>query len=237
MSGRERIIRATDAARDERGTTLVELTVAMVAATAVLFALTTVTIVTVHSTAHVGARVDATQNARMVLSRVVDELHSSCVAPEVAPVQTGSTGTSLRLVHGSGSEAAPIPTLSVFGLNGSTLSQTDYPATGGSQPRWTFGSTPTSSVQLMTGVSPIPPSTSIFTYYAYASGSISEVPLPTPLSEADAARTVSVTVALNVMPSAGRVSGAESPAHIRDSATFRLTPPSFNKEVLNPPCK
>jgi hypothetical protein len=230
-------VRGLDLRTDERGVTLVEMVVAAATGTIVLFALTTVTVITLHSSARVGARVDATQNSRLVLTRVIDELHSSCIAPEVAPVQAGSTGTSLKLIHSSGSEAAPIPTLSVIGVSGNTLSQTDYPTTGGLAPHWTFATTPTSAVQLMTGVSPIPPSTAIFTYYAYSSGAVSEVALPTPLSEADAARTVVVGLGFNVAPSAGRINSGQAPAHIRDSATLRLTPPSFNKEALNPPCK
>ncbi len=130
---------------DQSGFTLVEQLVAMAAGMLVLFGLTTVIMTTLHQSARINGRVDATQRARIALYQVIDGLHSACVAPQIAPIQAGSTGTSLRFLHQTGSAVAPTPVLSQVDLNGGTLSESVFPATGGSVPAWTFASTPSSS--------------------------------------------------------------------------------------------
>lgn len=225
--------------RDERGTTLVELMVGASVGIVVLYALTMAILTTMHGTAKVSARVHATQDARVALTNVMEELHSACLAPKITPVQAGSSGTSLGFVHAArseGAEAAPKPTLSVISLTGDTLTQSDYAwATGASQKEWTFAPTPTTR-QLMTGVAPVPPSSSIFTYYTYLKGAISPTPLEMPLTDEAAATTIEVRAALAVTPDG---SGADdgAPASIQNRATLRLTPPSFNESAPSPPCQ
>lgn len=228
--------------KDERGTTLVELMVGLMMGMVILSALTLVVIVTVHGAARVSARVEATQNGRLVLSRVTEELHSSCVYPKLAPVKSAaakeSTGTTLRFVHaanGQGQAAVPTPILSVITLSGGVLTQSDYPVASGSAPNWTFSTTASSTQQLMTKVAPIPPSSSIFSYYAYESGQL--VQLASPLSEASAARTIQVQVAINTSPRTSPVKDAGADSSIQDSATLRLTPPSFNENATALPCQ
>ncbi len=227
---------------DERGTTLVELLIATATGLVVLSALTAAIVVTLHGSARVSARVDATQRARVVLTNIVEELHSACVAPKIAPVQATSSGTLLKFVHASpaeGAVAAPNPTLTEIVLANGTLSQTDYAATGGTAPSWTFSPTPIApgTRKLMTHVAPIAPSTGVFSYYAYANGALSETPLATPLSAADAGQTVQVRVALTA--SAGNTPAADKggPGSVQDSATLRLTPPSFNEQAVSLPCQ
>lgn len=223
--------------RDERGTTLAELVVGLGMGTVVMLGLTTLVVVTLHSSTRVSARVDSTQRARMALSKVIDQLHSACVAPKLAPVQRESTGTALRFIHAAGSEVAPTPVLSVISLSGGTLSQSDYAVKEGTAPFWTFQSTPTTTTQLMTNVSQISATRPVFSYYAYSSGTISEAPLATPLAELDAARVIQVSVAFQASPTSGPSSEEGTPAHIQDSATFRLTAASFNKEAPSLPCQ
>ena len=222
--------------QDERGTTLAELLVGLSAGSVVMLGLTTMVVITLHSTTKVSARVDATQRARTVLTRTIDQLHSACIAPKVAPMRQASTGTELRFVHSAGTEVTPVPTLSVISLSGSTLSQTDYSWKEGTAPFWVFNTTPVSTTQLMTNVSPIA-GKPVFSYYAYGSGTLSETPLPTPLSELDASRTIQVGVAF--MVGSGKKGYAEesTPARIQDSATFRLSASSYNKEAPSLPCQ
>jgi hypothetical protein len=220
---------------DQSGFTLVEQLVALGAALVVLFGLTTVIMTTLHQSARVNDRVDATQRARLTLYQVIDGLHSACVAPHIAPVQAGSTGTSLRFLHQTGSEVAPTPVLSQIDLNNGTLTESVYPATGGSIPSWTFASTPSSTRQLMTGVasSPAP-----FRYYAYSNGQIAATPLPaSPLQAADAARTVQVTVALKVSPSKPGTADPNAAASVQDTALLRFSPAAFSTNANNLPCQ
>jgi hypothetical protein len=221
---------------DERGTTLMEVMVALSAGIVVLAALSMVIVVSLRESDRVSARVDANQRARIVLGKIVDQLHSACIAPQIAPVQVGSTGTLLSFIHQSGSAVAPIPVLSTISLSGGTLSQSDYPSTGGTAPTWTFAATPSSTRQLMTKISPTAPSSSIFSYYAYANGAISPTPLHTPLEAAEAASTVEVHVALTAAPLSTPVSDPNAAANIQSSALLRLTPPSFTTGS-NAPCQ
>ena len=222
--------------RHESGTTLVELMVATAAGMVVFFALTTVIVGTMRSGARIGARVEADQNARLASTQIMEQLRSACVAPRVAPIRAGSTGTSLRFIHQVGSGAVLTPVLSRIDLVGSTLTQYDYKALpGASAPNWGFNEeTPTSQRLLATGIAPIPPSTSIFFYKAYAKGSASEILPSSSLSSSNALRTVSVTVAFRASPRSTPVADANAAAPIQDTALLRLTSLAFDKETADP---
>lgn len=226
--------------RDETGTTLVELMVGLMAGLVIFAALTTMVVTTMHGSARITARVEATQRARIAMTRLMEQLHSACVTPEIAPIRTGSTGNSLKFVHQTGSAVSPTPILSVVSYSNGTLTQSDYAATGGTSPSWTFASTPSSTRTLLTKVGPIPPSTSIFSYYRYFSGAVSETPLNPPasgLSAEESALTVEVRAALSANPLSTPVKDTGAEANIRNSATLRLTPPSFNEGSPSKPCQ
>ncbi len=220
---------------DQRGTTLIEMLVALASGLVVVSALTALIITTMHGSARVSARVDATQRARIALTRVMEQLHSSCVAPEVAPIQKKSTGNSLEFIHQTGSAVSPVPIISVISLSGSTLSQQDYSVTG-TAPNWAPSTAIGGPRTLLTNVSPTAPSSSIFNYYRYSGGTISTTPLATPL-EAEAALTVEVHAALTAAPLSTPVKDTGSSASVQDSTTLRLTPPSFNEGSPARPCQ
>jgi hypothetical protein len=222
----------------ERGTTLVELMVGLMAGMAILAALATVLITTLHGSVRVSARVEATQRARVTLTQITEELHSSCVAPQIAPIQETSTGTSLAFLHATGTErsaVAPKPTKSVISLENGVLSRSDYAPTGGMSPNWTFAETATTR-QLLTKVRPIPPSSSIFTYYKYVNGALVAMPATTSLG-AQAKLAIQVKVAFNVDPEKGRIADTGADTSIQSSAPLRLTPPSFNESATSLPCQ
>lgn len=229
--------RARNLARDERGTTLAELMVGIATGTVVMLGLSTLVVITLHSTTRVSARVDATQRARLVLNRVVDQLHSACIAPKVPPIRKESTGTELRFVHATGAAVSPTPTLSIVSLSGTTLTQSDYAWKEGAAPFWVFQPTPSKTTQLVTNVSPILATKPVFTYYTSAAGVASELALPTPLSELDATRTIHVGIAFMASPSSGPGSEEATPTRMRGGATFRLTAVSYNEEAPSLPCQ
>ncbi|MFN8161219.1 MAG: hypothetical protein U0R52_09300 [Solirubrobacterales bacterium] len=222
--------------RDQGGFTLVEQLVAAAAGLIVLFAVTSLFMTSLRQTADVNGRIDANQRARIGLYQVMDELHSACVAPQIAPVRDGSTSTALSFIHQTGSAVAPTPVLSTIALSGGTLRESVYPATGGSIPNWTFASTPSSVRQIVTGVS-ASGGTPLFSYYAYSNGQLSSTALPTPLSASDASRAVQVSVAMTVAPSDAAVRDANAPISIRDSALLRFTPAAFSTSANNLPCQ
>ena len=220
---------------DESGTTLVELMVALMTGLVILSALTMLILTTMHGSARVTARVEATQRGRIALVRVMEELHSACVTPELAPVQTGSEGNSLKFVHQTGSAVQPTPVYSVITFSNGTLSQQDYEVTG-TAPKWGQGAAIGSPKTLLTDVSPTPPASSIFSYYRYENGAVSETPQKTPLEETEAELTVEVHTALTAAPEHTPVADAGASADIENSATLRLTPPSFNEGSPSKPC-
>ncbi len=104
--------------REDRGTTLVELLVATMAGVLVMFAIVSLVIISLRETDRVTSHVDATQRGRTTLNKVIEELHSACFAPRIAPVQKESTGTELIFLHQIGSAVALTPTKSYVKLLG-----------------------------------------------------------------------------------------------------------------------
>jgi hypothetical protein len=226
--------------RREDGFTLAELLMAMATSIVILTAILAMVQVSTRGQARVADRVAANQRGRPVLARLMNELHSGCVAPGVAPVLSGSTDSSIGFLSKSGSDVSPVPDKHIVTLTGSTLSESIYPAIGGAQPSWTFSSTPSSTRQLLTGVSAgqagsptagVP----LFRYYAYTGGQISSTPLSTPLSTNDAARAAQVTVSFATSPGDVTVP-APTPISLSDSATLRLEPASEDSSEVNLPC-
>ncbi|MEZ5078751.1 MAG: hypothetical protein R2725_15080 [Solirubrobacterales bacterium] len=226
---------------EERGATMVEVLVSIATGMVVLTGLTMVIVVTLHGSSRVSARVEATQTARIAVARVMEQLHSACVAPKIAPVRAGSSGSTVRFFRASGAEAsavAPIPTLTEVRLEGEDLTQTEY-ATTGTAPNWAETSTVTAPAHiLVTGVSPITPGGSIFTYYGYYEGALTQVVPSRTLTSGQASTVVEVRLALTATPrSSNPVADAGAPATIRDSAVMSLTPPSFNENANALPCR
>jgi Tfp pilus assembly protein PilV len=222
---------------NQRGTTLLELIVAAGAGTVIFMGLTMLVVTTMHQTTRTGYRVHATQEARVVLQRLVTEMHSACVAAEVAPIQPESNSTSLAYVYQTGSGAALTPVVHKVSLSGNTLTMSTYPSISGSTPSWTFATTPTSTTTLMTRVAPPASGSPIFTYYSYSNGAISSSPLPVPLSEANAAKTVQVNIALKVEPGSSPVADPKGGAVLQNSAYLRYSPPGASASASNLPCE
>jgi hypothetical protein len=220
---------------------MVEVLVSTATGLVVLSALTMVIVVSMHANARVSARVDATQRARLTVTKIMQQLHSACVAPKIAPIQPGSTGTLLRFLHApisEGSALAPMPTLTEITLSEGALTQTDVPSTGGSYPNWTYSSTSTTKT-LLTDVGPIAPSSSIFSYYASSNGAVSPTPQSTPLEATATPLTIQVRIAFSTEPTRGDspVADPHAAANVRSGATLRLTPPSFNEAAPALPCQ
>lgn len=223
---------------DERGTTLVELMVGLAAGMIVMAALSMLLITTVRSTSRVSARVDATQRARVVLTKVTEQLHSACVEPQMAPILAESTGTKLVFVHaasGTASAVAPTPVKTTIWLEGEELKQQDVSWASGIAPDWKWSATPQPARTLLTKTGPLTPGGAIFTYYKYLNGKQEALPATTSLAEA--AKAVQVKMALNALPMSQPVKDAGSDASLQSSAVLRLTPPSFSESAPALPCQ
>ena len=225
--------------RDQSGFTMAEMLMSMAVSLVILTAILTMTTVATHSQDRVASRVAANQRARPTLINLVDRLHSACVAPGIAPIQSGSTSSTIQFLSQPGSAVSPTPDKYVVALEGTQLTEQRFVATGGSPPTWTFSGVPSSSRQLLTGVGPAKvggTTVPLFRYYAYNGGQVSTTPLPTPLSATDAALTVQVDIAMAVSPGGGPVAEANTPITLADSATLRLEPASEDSAEVNLPC-
>jgi prepilin-type N-terminal cleavage/methylation domain-containing protein len=244
--------RATHLLADERGFTLPELLVATAAGVVVLFAATTIMIVSLHLTSRVTDRVQAVQQGRTAMEALIQELNSGCLTNDVSPVQATTTtgispavstdGSHLVFVSGVGDSATATPTLHVVSVRNGALIDTSYANTGGSPPAlnvaatWTFGTTPVRTRTLLPHVSQIDASTPYFQYLAYpaSSAAISSTPLsPLPLTASAAGSVAEVDIAWLAAPSDG-VTDSSRVIAMRDSAVFRFTP--ANSTGTNFPC-
>ena len=220
---------------NQRGTTLVELVVGVAAGLTILAGLSILILATLNTTTRVSARVHATQDARIALTRVIDQLHSACIAPKVPPIRKDSSATELRFVHARGAAVMPTPTFTTITYSSGSLVQRDYEWKEGAAPFWSFKTTPNRTVVISDRVAPIG-GKPIFSYYGYLSGAVSTTPLTVPLSEVDAMNAIQVTVAFMTKPRKGRPEDA-APARIQGSASLRLTASSYNPKAPSMPCQ
>lgn len=232
--------------RDQGGFSIPELLVSMLSALVLMSAIVTIMTGALHNQDRVASRVNANQRARPVVARIVQELHSSCVAQRVVPIigngtVNGSTATRISFLSKSGDAVVPTPDLHVINLSGGTLTESVYPAVSGSQPGpWTFSATPLTGWNnrtLLTSVAA--PGGVAFRYYQFANpgGTLSLTPLPTPLSATDASRTAVVDVSLTVSPQGGASRlDPNSPLTLNDSADLRLEAAGQYPNQDNLPC-
>jgi Tfp pilus assembly protein PilW len=224
----------------EHGFSLVEVVVSMAAGIVVLLAVFMVLDLGVRQSARSVDRVDADQRGRTAMEQLVQELHSSCVAASVTPVLAGSDSSNLKFLSQFGSAPVLNPNLHVVTYSGGSLVDTVYPETSGSAPNWTFSATPSATKTFVSQISQATVSGTaqpVFQYFKYAGGgSISTTPLPTPLSAADAADAVQVTVSFAVGPTS-QSNEARRTINLSDAVVLRYIPASGSSTVVNLPCQ
>jgi hypothetical protein len=224
---------------DETGTTIAELVVGMAMGAVVMIGLTMLVITTLHGNARVDSRVEATDNARLAVTNITEELHSACISPQIAPIREKSSANNLIFWHsaaGQGKEVQPAPVRTTITYNTTTgiLAQTDYAVSGGASPKWTFATSGTSK-QLLANV--VPATTGgVFSYYRYENGALKQL-TATELNESEASQVIMVKIGLTASPKSAPVADTGSAASVFDSATLRLTPPSYNEKSAALPCQ
>ncbi len=232
--GELRVIRAV---RQEDGYSLTELIVAASAGALVLLALFAMFDIATKNSAQVTQRADANARAKPAIQQLMNDLHSSCTGPAIAPVLAGSNSTELHFQAATGVSVSPTPEKHVVKLANGTLTESVYPATGGANPNWTYSATPSSTRILIEKVSaPETADGPVFSYYASEAGVLQTAALPVPLSAADAARAVQVQVGIQVAPSSAPVDDPNSSVTLTDAAVFRFSPFSEDPTKVNGPC-
>lgn len=189
--------------RDQRGFMLIELLLSLTLAIVLLTGVFGVLRLAMTQSTDSLDRVDSGQSGRSAMQHMAQELHSSCVAPGAVPVLAGSTATSLAFLSQYGSAVSLTPAEHVVALSGATLTDSTYPATGGTAPNWTLAPSPSSQLVLDANASQATINGAVqpvFQYFAYSGGALSTTPLATPLSAADALNTAEVTISFAASP-------------------------------------
>lgn len=212
---------------DEGGFTLIELLVAMISGMVVVLALVAVLAVATRQETHLTNVAQATQLGRLAMTKVVDELHSACIAPGFTPIQANSTGAELRFVNSYGKEAVISKTevsehRVVWNEKAETLTDFTYPASKEETwPKFKYSETakPVNGVLIASHVTQLESEGKklpIFQYYSYnlesnestttGVNTLNTTPivagLSEKLSEAQAATTAGVLISFNTGSSA-----------------------------------
>lgn len=224
--------------RHEDGFTLIELVVGIAVSLVTMSMVAMMVVAATHNQDRVARRVDANQRIRPVLTRIVDELHSACVAPRIAPIvgdgtANGSTDTRITFLSKAGDDPTPLPDKHVVYLSGASLMEDVYPGTGGVSSTWTYG-TPTTRT-LLRRVSA--PSGVMFKYFRFQNGTLAlGAPLAVPLSGTNAGLAAYVSIAITADPTGGPGRDARSSITLSDAADLRLQPASQIATQDNLPC-
>ena len=174
--------------RDRSGFTLVETLVAMVTGVIVTGALFAILEVSVRQSSRLSNVAQATQISRAAMTRIVDQLRSSCLSAEFSPVIMGSTENKLIFVNGydekaSGSEEPPAE-LPASGIHKDVIEYEEptkrlvdktYVATSNTPTetaeKYSFPASPTKTVRLAENVTPVE-GEPIFEYFKYNTKSV-----------------------------------------------------------------
>jgi Tfp pilus assembly protein PilV len=240
------------------GYTLVELMVSMVLTMVIVLAAFTFLEFTTRDVARTTERVHVQQAGRIVMERLMLELHSSCVSPGATPIRSGSSATTLRFISASGTaanstnvELHEVIFTPPAGKATGSLTEKSWPA-GGTAPEYTFNesATPT-KLLLLTGVAQsqteesTPKAIPMFRYYRYYRtgdaepiyGILNPAELAT-LTTEESKRVVKVAVNFTATPEGTETKGFgnDRPLPLESTAILRLTPASESSTLPNLPC-
>jgi prepilin-type N-terminal cleavage/methylation domain-containing protein len=233
------IARLRARAASERGFTVIELLMALLAGGIISTASLYTVIVSLNFSSNYQDRIDSNQLGRIAMVRVMQVLDSACVAAQVPPVVAGSTATKLVVYSNQADGATIEPNLVTVQLATGALTMGTQAWSSGAYPNYAFSATTTNFTLLphaaqatLNGTASQP----VFQYYGYGAGGVlSTTPYTVPLSAANAATTAEVVVAFQALPSDNWTSpGRGSKYH--DSAVLRLTPSSGDATATNAPC-
>jgi Tfp pilus assembly protein PilW len=250
--------------RSERGFTLIELIVAMITGVLVIGAAFSVLEISLRQSVRQSDYAQATQHGRLAMTKVIDELHSTCLSASFTPIQKESTSTHMIVYDGysEGTEFSGAATTlagarkdELYVENGK-LSDKMALATSGTPGAFVFSAQPTTTV-LAENVAPIESGgktespAHYFKYFRYAptsstgttteSTTLEEIK-PTNaetakgITEAEAKEVAAVQVSFKVLPSDGNETVGRA-INISSQATFALSAPSSEAKVEAVPCE
>lgn len=249
-------------ADNERGFTLVETLVAMVTGVIVVGAVFAILEVSLHQSSRLADFAQASQLGRTAMTRIVDELHSACIAPGFKPVQEGSTESKLIFIDAY-SEKAEIPIgektrKDEIAWSEEKLMDKIYSSNGGSWPEFKFASEATpkggvrlgeqiSKAEIENNESKVKEKPPIFRYYDYAtkasteptepSSTLTEVKPPNGgFTKAEAEKVASVQVSFRTGPPSKSTEASRS-ADLTSQVTFAFSAAKSETPIQDSPCQ
>lgn len=243
--------RLSAAARDARGFTLIETLVAMVTGIVVTGALFAILEVSLHQTARAGDVVQASQLGRTAMSRIANELRSSCMASEFTPVQAKSTTTTLYFRNTYSEKAVPTSaTEHKIEWSSEKLTDYSYPSNGGSWPNFTYSSTPSPASGVLVATNVTEGAKPIFQYYKYAKeAGVAETGVPVgtltliklepkeELGSTRAAEVASVLVTFRAGSTDGLYKTRGGVAEFSNQVTLAFSAPNPEATIVDAPCE
>lgn len=251
------------ATRDESGFTLIELVVAMLISGVIVVVLLTVLKFTTEQTSLLTEKVQSNRTGRQTMTKVLDELHSACIASGSTgyyPIREGSTPTRL-IFYNAYSKQAAISSASEsssegvykheieFNASKGKLIDTSIPSTsvsGWPEPTWSA----TTKTTLLLGENLSKTSTSpIFQYLKYSekgSASSETKGLETlepiayetkeELTKAQAQEVAAVLVSFTASPTGG-IQKLNRAISLSSQVTFAFTSPNAESTISAIPCE
>jgi prepilin-type N-terminal cleavage/methylation domain-containing protein len=246
--------------RDPRGFTLIEVLVAMIAGTIVLFALVLILEITINQTSRIDETAQVNQTGRTTMTKIVDELQSACLETKFAPIQAKSTEDSIRFAAAFTEKAdiayseAAIHKIE-WSPTAETLTESKYAGTSGENGKIVFSETPESATtrlgeKITRGAVPI------FRYYKYrAAGATSGTEAPeealeplTPTSEttalgSEASNVAAVAITFKTGAKHEELLHSETkaiasvPSEISNQVTFAFAAPTSESLIKDGPCQ
>lgn len=243
----------------ERGSTLIEMLVALITGAILVVALVAVLLFATRQATHITDLTQATQNGRLAMTKLDDELHSTCLGPSFTPVRKGSGASELRFIAAP-SEEAVIAKANVsehrivWNEKAETLTDEIYPAEKEETwPNFKYAATASRKVLLASHIAKVSSTTPIFQYYAYSSKAsesassgvsmISTEPLiakTETLNEEEAAKAASVLISFSASSNAttglsGFAKDVSEP--LQSQVTFSFSVPVAEAEKVDAPCQ
>ncbi len=206
---------------------MIEVMVGLAMGMVVLAGLSMLLIVVLHGSARIGARAEASDNARVAMTRILEELHSACAKAATAPVQSSSQDNKLvfTTAYGvpAGANAAPVTTEIEYSPTARTLTETR----AGGKPRILL-----SNVSQAKNPKKPEELAPVFVYENPTS------PFTSPKGKEtlglNSEKTILVQVAFKASPKSEPVADAGAATEITNYATLRLTPPTYRGETAKP---
>lgn len=238
-------------ARDERGFGLMETLVALVMSVVVAGALFAILEVSLRQTSRVTDYIQASQLGRTAMTKIVDELHSSCIAPGFAPVLEKSTPSELRFVTAF-SGAAEIASAQEHRIKfeGGVLSDSSFANNPASAwPAFTFKASSTSVTRIGEHIEQSEKNEPIFRYYKYNTASnggeekgekvalsaLKEIPVVKELGSAEAKETAAVVIRFRALPTNGN-GKLNRGADMNTQVVFAFSAPGAEATIKDAPC-